>query len=380
LNLVLTVSPPASGRLDDRQATLFLAYDLLQLGVLLFLTGGLHNPFVILILAPVTVSATILSRQSTIALAALALLVVTVLAIWHYPLPWSKPELDFPELFVLGLWIALVSTTLFLASYILAVAEEARRMSDALAATQIALAREQRVSALGGLAAAAAHELGTPLSTIAVIAKELAREFPTDGAHAEDVRLLVAQIERCRDILAELSGLPEDDPDSPLERLPLSALIEVAALPYERDDIEIHLMPAALGGESASEPVVRRSPEIFHGLGTLLQNAIQFARSRVDIDVAWTAGDATVTIRDDGPGFPADVLAEIGEPYVSGRAGRDGHMGLGVFIALTLLGRTGAALAFDNWRREGGAPAGARVVIRWDRGKLERQSLIQGRT
>ena len=365
LNLVLALSPPSGGRIDHRQATLFLTYDLLQLSTLLFLTGGLYNPFALLILAPVTISATVLSRHTTIALSVLAVFLTSILAFWHLPLPspvlWVEPS----RLVALGLWIALVCAIVFMASYTFTVAEEARRMSDALSATQMALAREQRVSALGGLAAAAAHELGSPLSTIAVAAKELARDVPADSPFADDVRLLVSQSRRCSEILAQLSHLPEEvDPATPFERLPLSALVELAALPYEKDEIEVDFREKAEDG--SPEPVVPRTPELLHGLGTLIQNAVQFAKTRVAVETAWDAAETRVTILDDGPGFSQMVMAELGEPYVSSRSGGGGHMGLGVFIALSLLDRGGAAIAFDN-RPEGGA----RVVVRWDRAILE---------
>ncbi|MSP47730.1 MAG: ActS/PrrB/RegB family redox-sensitive histidine kinase [Alphaproteobacteria bacterium] len=365
LNLVLQLSPPTGGRIDHRQATLFLTYDLLQLAALLFLTGGLYNPFAVLILAPVTISATVLSRHTTVALSVLAVFLVSVLAFWHLPLPspfvWAEPS----RMVALGLWVAQVCAIVFTASYTFAVAEEARRMSDALSATQMALAREQRVSALGGLAAAAAHELGSPLSTIAVAAKELARDVPPDSPYADDVRLLVSQSQRCSDILAQIAHLPEEaDPATPFERLPISALVELAALPYEKDDIEVDFRQPAEGGDA--EPVVPRTPELLHGLGTLIQNAVQFAKSRVAVETSWDQAEARIAILDDGPGFSPMVLAELGEPYVSSRSGGGGHMGLGVFIALSLLDRGGAAVAFDN-RPEGGA----RVVVRWDRAILE---------
>jgi len=365
LNLVLQLSPPTGGRIDHRQATLFLTYDLIQLAALLFLTGGLYNPFAVLILAPVTISATVLSRTTTIALSVLAIFLVSVLTFWHMPLPspflWVEPS----KTMALGLWVAIVCAIAFMASYTFAVAEESRRMSAALSATQMALAREQRVSALGGLAAAAAHELGSPLSTIAVAAKELAREVPPDSPFAEDVRLLVSQSQRCSEILAQLSHLPEEvDPTTPFERLPLSALVELAALPYERDEVEIDFRQQ--GENEAPEPVVARTSELQHGLGTLIQNAVQFAKTQVVVETAWDPAEARVEILDDGPGFSPVVLAELGEPYVSSRSGGGGHMGLGVFIALSLLDRGGADVAFDN-RPEGGA----RVVVRWDRAILE---------
>src|SRR3984893_2621401 len=229
LNLFSATPRRAATRLGEREAAYFLGYDLLQLGLLLYLTGGLENPFSILILAPVTVAATILSRPAVIALALFAMLIITVLALWHVPLPWRTDPPVFPPELVLGIWTALVLATVFIGAYTWSVAAEARRLRDAVAATQLALAREQRVSAVGALAAAAAHELGSPLATIAVVAKELARDLPADSPHAEDVALLLSQSERCRRILAELTHQPEEDTGSPYERLPISGLGEAGA-------------------------------------------------------------------------------------------------------------------------------------------------------
>ena len=367
LNLAVTLFPPQGGRLDDRQATLFLVYDTLQLAMLLFLTGGLENPFSLLMLGPVTISATILSQRSTIALSMLAVLLVSLIAFWHLPLPWNGSPPAASPILVVGEWVALVLSILVIVGNTLTVVAEARRMSDALAATQLALAREQRLSAVGALAAAAAHELGSPLSTIAVVAKELRRDLPADNPLAEDIRLLVSQSDRCRDILARLSRLPENDGGSPLERLPLSAVVELAALPHERDEIDIEYRAAPMpGAEPTAEPVVRRSPELVNGLANLLQNALQFAKNRIEVATTWTDSEVIITILDDGPGFAGGVLQNLGEPYLSSRDQREPHMGLGVFIALNLLGRTGATVEFDN-RTEGGA----RVDIHWMRPRLE---------
>ena len=352
-------------RLGDREAALVLGFDLLQLALLLFLTGGLHNPFAILILAPVTVSATILSRNATVALVALAIAAISALSLWHMPLPWDPPgEFFHPLPYVLGLWTGLSVAAVFVSSYVWSVAEEARKMSEAFAETRQALAREQRFAAVGGLAAAAAHELGSPLATIAVVAGELSRTVPPDSDFAEDVQLLISQSNRCRDILAELSRHPGEMGGMPFERTPLSALAEEAAQPHGTDRENIELDIGLDPRDESAEPQIARSPEILLAVGTLIQNAIQFAGSKVEVTVAWSADEAEIAIVDDGPGFPYDVLTAIGEPYVSSRRGEEGHMGLGIFIAQTLLERTGAAISFGN-------NDGAEVVIRWPRAMLE---------
>ena len=364
LNLVLIVLRQWAARLGARDAALYLGYDVLQLAVLLYLTGGLQNPFSILILAPVTVAATILSRRAVIALSLLAVAAISVLALQHMPLPWRNEPLVFPPELVLGIWIALVLATVFIGGYTWSIAQGARRLRDAMAATQLALAREQRVSAVGALAAAAAHELGSPLATIAVVAKELARELPGSSPHAEDAALLLSQSERCRRILAELAQQPEEDGGSPYTRLTISALVETAAAPHRHQGIRLIL--ATAGAAAEDEPLVRRSPEIMHGLNNLIQNAVQFAAHEVSITTFWDGKSVMVEIDDDGPGFPLHLLGRLGEPYLSTRAGVTDHMGLGIFIAQSLLERSGARLAFDNL-----AEGGAHVAISWNRANLE---------
>ena len=373
LNLLLIVLRQWAARLGARDAALYLGYDILQLAVLLYLTGGLQNPFSILILAPVTVAATILSRRAVITLSILAVAAISVLALRHMPLPWRSEPLVFPPELVLGAWIALVLATVFIGAYTWSIAQGARRLRDAVAATQLALAREQRVSAVGALAAAAAHELGSPLATIAVIAKELVRELPADSPHAEDATLLLSQSERCRRILAELSQQPEEDGGSPYTRLPISALVEAAAAPYRNQGIR--LIVATAGDPAGEEPLVRRSPEIMHGLNNLVQNAIQFAAREISITIFWDAETVTVELDDDGPGFPLHLLGRLGEPYLSTRAGVTDHMGLGIFIAQSLLERSGARLAFDNL-----AEGGAHVAISWNRANLETVDRIHSPT
>src|SRR6266403_1765337 len=298
------------------------------------------------------------------ALAVFAVAITTVLALWHVPLPWRTDPPVFPPELVLGIWTALAVATLFIGAYTWSVAAEARRLRDAVAATQLALAREQRVSAVGGLAAAAAHELGSPLATIAVVAKELARELPPDSPHLEDATLLLSQSERCRRILAELTQQPAEDSASPYERLPISALVEAAGENYR--DPRVRLIFATTAAPPEAEPLVRRSPEIMHGLNNLIQNALQFARREVSVTTFWDKAAVTVEIADDGPGFPLHLLGRIGEPYISTRAGAADHMGLGIFIAQSLLERSGARLVFDNL-----PDGGAHVAISWNRANLE---------
>jgi two-component system sensor histidine kinase RegB len=400
LNAVQSATHRSDPWLSDRDAALTLGFDLLQLAVLLGLTGGLSNPFAILMLAPVTVSASNLSRHSTVILSILAVAAVSVLVFWHLPLPWTTEGFALPPLYVGGAWAALVVAALFIAAYVSSVAAESRDMYDALTATQMALAREQRLSALGGLAAAAAHELGSPLATIAVVARELDRDLPADSPGRDDVALLLSESNRCGEILANLAAWSEEEDDDFFNRLPLEALVEAAAAPYEHNAVQFDITMACLFDEEGDQPIVFRSPEILQGLGLLIQNAMQFAETRVEVRLEWDRETVTITIMDDGPGFDPAILGRLGKPYihakenrtqsVEGKAaksgakvvsgpkhlvmrngdhrnsGSGGHMGLGIFIAKTLLGRTGATVRFDN-----GHWSGAEVEILWSRDSLE---------
>jgi two-component system sensor histidine kinase RegB len=334
-----------------RDALLFLAFDVVQLSAMLEVTGGLANPFALLLLGPVTVAAGLLPRKHVVVLTAFAVLCICGLGLPIHVLPWMIVPLALPPLYLFGMWSALVIACCFIAAYNWVVSDDMRRAADALSATQAALAKEQRWSALGALAAAAAHELGSPLGTIAVIVRELGRELPPDSPIAEDIALLQSQSDRCRDILAELSRKPEQ-PNAPFEAILLTTLLETIAAPYNERGIHFGIVPSPR--DSSPAPIIRQSPELAHGFGNILQNAMQFAHAAVQATVAWSAYTVEVEIRDDGPGFPTGLLARLGEPYISGRKPGEEHLGLGLFIAMTLLERTGATLDFAN-SEDGGA-------------------------
>jgi two-component system sensor histidine kinase RegB len=366
---------PLSHRLGQGAATALLGFDILQLAALLYLTGGLQNPFAILFLAPVMISATALPPRHTLALGLLAAGLATLLTILHWPLPWAGSERPvLPPQYQLGNWIALLLGLGFTGIYAWRVAKEARDLSEALAATELVLAREQHLSQLDGLAAAAAHELGTPLATIALVARELSRLAPAEGEMAEDITLLREQVERCRGILGKLASLQDDDA-GPLDQLSLSLLIEEAAGPQRPFGVPFEI---ALDGEKP-EPVCRRNPGMIYGLGNIVDNAVDFAGSKVTITAQWTDGAVILTIADDGPGFTPEVLMRAGDPYLSrshakeSRAG--GGLGLGLFIAKTLLERSGATLEFSNRP----LPAtGASIRITWLRAVFERDDRPAG--
>jgi two-component system, sensor histidine kinase RegB len=340
----------------------------------LFLTGGLQNPFSFLLLGPVLLSATSLPPRMIVILAVFAALCSTVLAFYYYPLPWDADErpMQLPAVYIAGVWLATLLSLGFIGVHAWQLTEEARQLTDALAATELVLAREQHLSQLDGLAAAAAHELGTPLATITVIATELERAVEKGSPLTEDIVLLREQAQRCRQILGKLTELSADA--EPFDRMPLSALIEEVVAPHRHFGvaIKVELTPQ----EDATEPVGGRNPAILYGLGNLVENAVDFAQGTVEVAADWSGEDVSVTITDDGPGFAPEIMDRIGDPYVTSRRQRKmnvgseggGGLGLGFFIAKTLLERSGAALEFENRI----APQrGAVVRVRWGRGDFE---------
>ena len=369
VNLGLILRYGANERPSALVATLQLGYDILQLGGLLSLTGGLENPFSLLLLAPVSVSATTLPQRSTLMLAALAIIVASAISVIHLALPWDpERRITFDRVYIVGIWVSLVCGVVFIAAYTNRVAHEARQIADALAATELALSRREQLSALDGLAAAAAHELSTPLSTIALAAKEMKADIPP-GPLADDVNLIIEQSARCRAILAKLRSLRSGETGDPFAALPVGELIEEVARPLEGGGKSIFIEVPELEGE----PVFKRSAGLLYGLGNLIENATQFAKTRVNVDVSWDRADIVVRIADDGPGFGEDLIARLGEPYLTTRARNTvpgsqgpGGLGLGIFIAKTLLERTGAALAFENVK-----DGGAQVTITWPRTAVE---------
>jgi len=375
LNIALAAIFPAARRLTGREATAYLAYDILQLAVLLYLTGGIENPFALLFLAPVVISAATLELHYTLLLAGWSFAAISFLARFHMPLPWTPAgAFHLPQLYQFGIWISLVLGIGFTSIYARRIAGEAQRMSAALSATQLALAREHRLAALGALAAAAAHELGSPLGTIAVVARELERELPKDSPHGEDFRLLRAEAERCRAILARLSEPEEAVRGAAQPQMPLGALLDDIAAPHRGLDVEI-----TIDMQPGAPPKVWRTPEVLHGLGNLIENAADFAAHAVKVRAHWDDAALTVDVMDDGPGFAPEIFEKIGEPYVTSRprwraytnpdrdpgAELEG-MGLGFFIAKTLIERAGGTLTAHN-----PAEGGAIVRARWPRGAID---------
>ncbi len=354
-NLLSMALFPGNHRLTEREAVAMLAFDLAQLCLLIYATGGPTNPFALLILAPVTTSASVLGLRSTLLLGIFAVTLITLAMRYSIPIRLADGQIfAVPPLFAFGFWLAIVVGLAFLGVYARRIARETRAMSDALLATQMALAREQKLTDLGGVVAAAAHELGTPLATIKLVSSEMLDDLADKPDLLEDLRLIRDQADRCRDILRGMGRAGKDDLQ--LRQAPLDAVLREAAEPHLNRGKEVifTLLP---GPEADSrQPNILRRPEIIHGLRNLIQNAVDFATSTVWVDGEWSDRQLLVRIGDDGEGYSPQVIGRIGDPFVRSRPAEQAPsrrpeyegMGLGLFIAKTLLERSGAALTFSN--------------------------------
>ena len=358
LNLWMTASP---ARVTQSGAAWQLVFDLVQISTLIGLTGGMSNPFALLMLVPVTIAATALGDRQTVMVGAVTVVMISLAGWLAAPLDHPTLDLMMPPILQLAHWVAILIGVVFFATYARRVSGELATMTDALFATQMALAREQKLQHLGGVIAAAAHEMGTPLATIKLIAAEmqdeLAEALPDRTDLAEDALTLTQSADRCRDIMRSMGRAGKDDLQ--LHAAPLQTVLEEAAEPHTARGPAVTIRLADL----PNAPVIRRDPGLIHGLRNIIQNAVDFAESRVTIDADWTADHLIVVVEDDGPGFPAPTLGQLADPFPVSRRNdhRPGYegMGLGLFIARALLEGTGARLRFDN------GDAGAKVTIRW---------------
>ena len=372
LNVALMAVFPTQHLSSPTETAGQLAFDIVQTSVLIGLTGGLQNPFLLMILAPVTVGASRLLPAYAALLSLLALVCCCFMWFWGLDLPWRGEPFQLPPLYQGGQLAAVGIGLVFFAVYSWRTGRDEASLVSALDAVQAVLAREQQLSALGALAAATAHELGTPLATIHIAAKELGRTVKEGHPAREDVELIIEQSERCRMILKQISQRRHMT-DAAMARATLPGLIEEAVEPHQGSGIHVHCSCSSLqGGSDVVEkaPDVIRKPEIIHALGAFVENAVSFAAKEVSVNARWSDEEVRIYITDDGPGFAPSVLAKLGEPYFSERRieQRGGGMGLGFFIACTLLERTGARVTPYNRQ----LPArGAVVRIVWPRAAVE---------
>ena len=386
-NLLAIQLFPENKRLTEFENFLMVLFDLLQLAFLLYLTGGLNNPFAMLLLAPVTISANVLGLRSTLIMGGTAIVLVTLLAEFHLPLHTDEGDiLRIPDLFIFGNWAAIIIAAVFMGAYSYRINSEMQSMTEALTATQMALSREQKLTDLGGVVAAAAHELGTPLATIKLTSSELIEELDEFPELREDAQLIRDQADRCRDILRNMGRAGKDDLH--LRQAPLSAVVQEAAEPHTQRGKTVHFTEGPGPGGNVQQPSVLRLPEVIHGLRNLIQNAVDFSDANVWVETRWTDDHIWIRILDDGRGYSPQVIGRIGDPFMRRRRGEPEAqhrpeyegMGLGLFIAKTLLERSGATLSFANGsdphQRFTDQPdqSGAIVQVVWPRSKIDAQS------
>ncbi len=353
-------------QLKDTYASLFLLYDLFQLAVLLYLTGGIFNPFSILLIIPTIVSSTFLSMGTTIILGFITSLLLFTLTHYYMPLPGLLTEnFDVPSFYKFGILISILIGLIFLSYFGIRFSGETKKRSEALNKLQEVIAKEYELESLGGQAAAAAHSLGTPLATIAVVAKELKKEIGDNKDISRDLDLLISQTKRCSEILKQISKKQIEE-DLFLSSIKLEDLLEEIINSFqETSSKEIELVSK----NDINKINIERTPEIIYGLRNFIGNAVKFSKSHVKIDLKSDEKNIEIKINDDGPGIPEDIIKKIGEPYIKSKSielNANSGLGLGTFLGKTLLERQGANLSF----RRNSDLGGALVIINWDPKKL----------
>lgn len=365
LNIFSSVKNKQTG--VTRRAVYYLSFDILQLSLLLFLTGGLANPFFILLLCPVVIGATLLPLRQIVFLIFLSVFNLILLA--HFSIPFSLPPTTSASphnLLLMGHFIAFSIASVFTALFGWRVSSENREMQKAHEDIQNIIAQKKYLNSLGAQAAAAAHELGSPLATIAVAAGELANDAGKNSPLAEDIRLIISQVERCKLILQEFGQEKENQAsDYALAPLPLTRLIHEIAenFGHENPGVTIEIIDLL-----EEQIIVTQKPEIVHSLGVYIQNAIQRAESYVSITCSETSNRVVIEIQDDGPGFDTDIIASLGQPLKHSQIDKQGNKRLGIFIAQNLLEELGARTVYSNDLETGGAI----VAIHWAKEKIEK--------
>ena len=349
-----------TNQLKDIYSSLFLIYDLIQLSGLLYLTGGILNPFSLLLIVPAIFSSTFLSMGTTIILGVITIFSLFVLSKFYLPLPGSIEYLfSFPTFYLFGILISIIVGLLFLSYFGIRFAGETKKRSEALSKLQQVIAKEYELESLGGQAAAAAHSLGTPLATITVVAKELRKEIDRNSKHSKDLDLLISQTKRCGEILKQISQKEIVD-DQFMNAVNLEdLLVEILRTFMESTSKEIKVN----SDNDKNKINIKRSPEIIYGLRNFIDNAVKFSNDKIQVEIISSIEIINIIIHDDGPGFPEDIVNVIGEPYIrSKETSTKSGLGLGTFLGKTLLERQGAKLSFKNNNKYGGAS----VSIKWN--------------
>ncbi|MDB9752249.1 ActS/PrrB/RegB family redox-sensitive histidine kinase [Pelagibacteraceae bacterium] len=351
-----------SNQLKDLYAFLFLTYDLVQLSMLLYLTGGILNPFSFLLIIPAIVSSTFLSMGTTIILGFFTSILLLLISFFYLPLPGIQDSsLNFPIFYKTGILVAILIGLIFLSYFGIRFAGETKKRSEAFNKLQEVISKEYELESLGGQAAAAAHSLGTPLATISVVAKELKKDIGDTSEHSKDIDLLISQTKRCSEILKKISKKQIEE-DQFISSVKTEDLIEEIIDSFrETSSKEINL----ISEEDDNKIDIRRTPEIIYGFRNFIGNAVKFSKSKVVIYLKSNKKNISISVNDDGPGFPDDIKDLLGEPYIKSKSKEvslNSGLGLGTFLGKTLLEKQGARLFFSKNQELGGAS----VIISWN--------------
>ena len=352
--------------LNNLESTIFLFHDLLQLSFLLFFTGGIQNPFILFLIVPSIVSSTLLTFKSTLLLTIFTVLIISILTFFHYPLPYSgNLHFHVPQYYLYSIPVSIIIAMLFLTYFGARFGFVSRQKAEALSKLELIIAQEHELESIGHQAAAAAHSLGTPLSTITVVASELKKEISLNAKYSKDVDLLISQAKRCSEILKKIS-LNQIEEDKFISDVTLkNFLLETSKSFKEISEKEIKLDFS----NSSKDILIKRTPEITYGIRNFIGNAVKFAKKKVNIDLSISKKNTVLIIKDDGPGFPSDIYSSLGQPYISSKKkdiNNKSGLGLGTFIGKTLIERRGGEINFSN-SNEGGA----KVEIKWKTSDLE---------
>ncbi len=357
LNIIIMIRYPLTKILNFTETFYFLFYDLIQLVLLLSLTGGLTNPFCVLILAPIVIAATYLDLKRTILIVSISAISLTILTFFYFPLESDQLGInknDFTRFGIFSIWAALLIALVFISAYCFKVADESRKNTRALRETQFALSNEEKVSAIMSITAAAVHELGTPLSTISVIAKELMNNTNKEDLNHDDLVLINSQIKRCSNILERLrTDSFSEKSNEFINKLDFKRMINEIIDSYQNEKIEFIVQTEEYF--DTNNITILRSPEIIHSISNIVDNAIKHAKKRVIVNLKDSVNDILIEIIDDGEGFSQDIYPLLGEPYIR-KSTKNKHkgLGLGLFISKNLLGKNFGDIKFLNLKDQGG--------------------------
>ena len=353
-------------QLSNFSSTIFLFYDLIQLSILLYLTGGIINPFVILLIIPSILSSAFLRLSSTINLSITTILILIIITLDHKPLPYLEVNhLHVPDIYLYSIPIAIIIGLTFLTYFGARFGIESRKRTEALNKLELILAKEHELESIGLQAAAAAHSLGTPLSTITVIAKELEKEIGKNSQYSKDISLLVSQTKRCSEILKNISK-DQLNEDKFLTDITIGdLLIDIVRSFSEISEKKILLFTE----KNNTNPNIEKTLEITYGLRNFIGNAVKYSNTQIEISLESNNKVTEVKICDDGPGFSEDIRNILGEPYIRSKSkliNSKSGLGLGTFIGKTLLERMKAKVIFGKCDKT----KGALVIIRWQTSSL----------